>query len=64
MLITASQVAQCDRPTAAASGMLKRSGLRDSHVSGTTTNRACVPGRFLPNAMPSAGPLPQTSWPM
>src|SRR6516165_739280 len=58
--IIVSQAARYGRPTAPASLMVRRSGLRDNHVSGRATNRAWVPGRI----MPSCGALPQTSWPL
>jgi len=43
-----------------ASAVVRCSGLRDSHFSGRTTKRACVPGRVIP----SWGALPHTSSPL
>ena len=56
MLMTVCQAAKYDRPTAAASAIVRRSGLRDSHVSGRATKRACVPGRVSDSQRRPAAP--------
>src|SRR3984893_6094433 len=44
-LITVCQAERYGRPTAAASAIVRRSGLRDRHVSGKVTQRARLPRR-------------------